>query len=64
MPTKQKTRSLAKSEILGETYTKIRVYSIAREVDTSTKDFERCLKNLKIQFGFYMEKETIPEKDL
>lgn len=64
MPTKQKTRKPAKSEILEEEYTHIRVYSIGREVDTSTKDFERCLKNLKTQFGFHLEKETIPEKDL
>ena len=63
MPIKQKTPT-ARSEIMGETCTKVRVYSIAREVDSSTKDLERCIKNLKTQFGFDMETETFSGDDL
>ena len=59
-----KIKESLESEITGEICTKVRVYTISREVDSSTKDFQNALKGLKREFGFDMEKETFSTDDL
>lgn len=55
---------LGVSEISEEPVTKIRAYTISREVDKSTKDFETRIKNLQREYGFDLEKETFKIDDL
>lgn len=46
------------SEEVTET---VRVYTIAREVDSNSIVLENSLNNLKREFGFDMEKEDITD---
>ena len=55
--TKQKTRK--KTD-----FQKVRVYTLAREVDSDTRTFEKALATLKREFGFDKETETFHVDDL
>jgi len=52
------------SEILGESVSHIKAYTIAREIDSAQKDFDRLLANLIKQYGADISSEIIPIVDL
>jgi hypothetical protein len=68
-PLKTPKKSISKtpkkiSEILGEPVSHIKAYTIAREVDSAQKDFDRLLGNLVKQYGADVTTEIFPIVDL
>lgn len=61
---KQKTRPPVANELTDQATDEIRVYTLTREVDTDTPALENCLNNLKREYDFDMEAETVNIKDV
>jgi hypothetical protein len=59
-----KTKKPVQAEFSSEEITKIETFTLAREKDSDSKDFEKCIKNLQKQFGCDLEKEVFEIDEL